>query len=65
MYRDRGVTLDMESVSELTADTFAAVVTQNGFTVVLLYMKCKVLCSYGGFKTVALKLCLLESMFVI
>ncbi|XP_060736419.1 thioredoxin domain-containing protein 16 isoform X1 [Tachysurus vachellii] len=39
VYRDRGVTLDMESVSELTADTFAAVVTQNGFTVVLLYLK--------------------------
>ncbi|XP_053538941.1 thioredoxin domain-containing protein 16 isoform X2 [Ictalurus punctatus] len=39
VYRDRGVTLDMESVSELTADTFTSAVAQNGLTVVLFYVK--------------------------
>lgn len=41
VYRDRGVTLDMESVSELTADTFSTAVAQNGLTVVLFYVKCE------------------------
>lgn len=41
VYRDRGVTLDMESVSELTADTFTSAVAQNGLTVVLFYVKCE------------------------
>lgn len=41
VYRDRGVMLDMESVSELTAETFSTAVTQNGLTVVLFYMKCE------------------------
>ncbi|XP_058254828.1 thioredoxin domain-containing protein 16 isoform X1 [Hemibagrus wyckioides] len=39
VYRDRGVTLDMESVSQLTANTFSAAVAQNGLTAVLFYMK--------------------------
>ncbi|KAM9467049.1 thioredoxin domain-containing protein 16 [Clarias gariepinus] len=39
VYRDRGVVLDLESVSELTADTFSAAVAQNGLTVVLFYIK--------------------------
>lgn len=41
VYRDRGVPLDMESVSELTADTFSAAVAQNSLTVVLFYVKCE------------------------
>ncbi|XP_060789636.1 thioredoxin domain-containing protein 16 isoform X3 [Neoarius graeffei] len=39
VYRDRGVPLDMESVSELTADTFSVAVAQNSLTVVLFYVK--------------------------
>ncbi|TSK72185.1 Thioredoxin domain-containing protein 16 [Bagarius yarrelli] len=39
VYRDRAVMLDMESVLELTGDTFSTAVEQNGLTVVLFYMK--------------------------
>ncbi|XP_026782684.3 thioredoxin domain-containing protein 16 [Pangasianodon hypophthalmus] len=39
VYRDRGVMLDMESVSELTADTFSTAVAQSDLTVVLFYFK--------------------------
>ena len=41
MYRNRGQTLDMEAVTELTADTFHSAVADNPHMVVLFYVKCK------------------------
>ncbi|XP_072545094.1 thioredoxin domain-containing protein 16 [Salminus brasiliensis] len=39
VYRDRGLTLDVEAVTELTAETFSTAVTKNGLTVALFYVK--------------------------
>ncbi|XP_062303219.1 thioredoxin domain-containing protein 16 isoform X1 [Osmerus eperlanus] len=39
VYRNRGQTLDMEAVTELTADTFHSAVADNRHTVVLFYVK--------------------------
>ncbi len=41
VYRDRDLMLDLESVIELTSDTFQTAVTQNDITVVLFYFKCE------------------------
>ncbi|KAL6477326.1 hypothetical protein MHYP_G00131610 [Metynnis hypsauchen] len=44
VYRDRGVTLDTEAVTKLTAETFSTAVTQNGLIVVLFYVKWDAVC---------------------
>ncbi|KAK2879002.1 hypothetical protein Q8A67_019793 [Cirrhinus molitorella] len=44
VYRDRDLMLDLESVVELTSDTFQTTVTQNGITVVLFYFKWDAVC---------------------
>ncbi|XP_016347887.1 thioredoxin domain-containing protein 16 isoform X1 [Sinocyclocheilus anshuiensis] len=44
VYRDRDLMLDLESVIELTSDTFQITVTQNDITVVLFYFKWDAVC---------------------
>ncbi|XP_026098366.1 thioredoxin domain-containing protein 16 isoform X1 [Carassius auratus] len=44
VYRDRDLMLDLESVIELTSDTFQTTVTQNEITVVLFYFKWDAVC---------------------
>uniref|UniRef100_A0A673FWU5 Thioredoxin domain containing 16 n=1 Tax=Sinocyclocheilus rhinocerous TaxID=307959 RepID=A0A673FWU5_9TELE len=44
VYRDRDLMLDLESVIELTSDTFQTTVTQNDITVVLFYFKWDAVC---------------------
>uniref|UniRef100_A0A672P825 Thioredoxin domain containing 16 n=1 Tax=Sinocyclocheilus grahami TaxID=75366 RepID=A0A672P825_SINGR len=44
VYRDRDLMLDLESVIELTSDTFQITVTQNYVTVVLFYFKWDAVC---------------------
>uniref|UniRef100_A0A673G564 Thioredoxin domain-containing protein 16-like n=1 Tax=Sinocyclocheilus rhinocerous TaxID=307959 RepID=A0A673G564_9TELE len=44
VYRDRDLMLDLESVIELTSDTFQITVTQNDVTVVLFYFKWDAVC---------------------
>ncbi|XP_070972312.1 thioredoxin domain-containing protein 16 isoform X4 [Oncorhynchus clarkii lewisi] len=39
VYRDRGQSLDMDAVTELTADTFHSTVAESDYTVVLFYVK--------------------------
>ncbi|XP_041704244.2 thioredoxin domain-containing protein 16 isoform X1 [Coregonus clupeaformis] len=39
VYRDRGQSLDMDAVTELTADTFHSAVAESDHTVVLFYVK--------------------------
>ncbi|XP_028857829.1 thioredoxin domain-containing protein 16 [Denticeps clupeoides] len=39
VYRDRGLTLDLEPVAELTGDTFNGAVARRGLTAVLFYVK--------------------------
>lgn len=41
VYRDRGQSLDMDAVTELTADTFHSTVAESDYTVVLFYVKCE------------------------
>lgn len=41
VYRDRGQSLDMDAVTELTADTFHSAVAESDYTVVLFYVKCE------------------------
>lgn len=57
--------LDMESVSELTGDTFSTAVAQEGLTVVLFYIKCEWVFSFL-FQFVLWKVfCLFESSVLI
>lgn len=44
VYRDRGGTLDMDAVEELTADSFHSAVTSSHHTVVLFYVKWDAVC---------------------
>uniref|UniRef100_A0A8C2PUW6 Thioredoxin domain containing 16 n=1 Tax=Cyprinus carpio TaxID=7962 RepID=A0A8C2PUW6_CYPCA len=44
VYRDRDLMLDLESVIELTSDTFQITVTQDDITVVLFYFKWDAVC---------------------
>ncbi|XP_073725326.1 thioredoxin domain-containing protein 16 [Misgurnus anguillicaudatus] len=44
VYRDRDLMLDLESVTELTSDSFQSAVTQNEITVVLFYYKWDAVC---------------------
>ncbi|KAK9959570.1 hypothetical protein ABG768_009686 [Culter alburnus] len=44
VYRDRDHMQDLESVTELTSDTFQSTVTQNDITVVLFYFKWDAVC---------------------
>ncbi|XP_050988530.1 thioredoxin domain-containing protein 16 isoform X1 [Labeo rohita] len=44
VYRDRDLMLDLESVVELTSDTFQKTVTQDEITVVLFYFKWDAVC---------------------
>ncbi|XP_077095218.1 thioredoxin domain-containing protein 16 isoform X1 [Siphateles boraxobius] len=44
VYRDRDYMPDLESVTELTSDTFQTTVTQNDITVVLFYFKWDAVC---------------------
>ncbi|XP_685017.4 thioredoxin domain-containing protein 16 [Danio rerio] len=44
VYRDRDLMLDLEPVTELTADTFQTAIKQNEITVVLFYFKWDAVC---------------------
>ncbi|KAF4102026.1 thioredoxin domain-containing protein 16 isoform X2 [Onychostoma macrolepis] len=44
VYRDRDLMLDLDSVIELSSDTFQTTVTQNDITVVLFYFKWDAVC---------------------
>lgn len=41
VYENRGDVLDLDSLTQLTADSFHAAVARSRLTVVLFYLKCK------------------------